>query len=391
MASPSMTPGNDISKPSLGNSNGRGSDLHIVAFAVPYPPHYGGAIDVWNRIRALHQAGLKITLHCFAYSAFKPHDAIKEEVAEVIYYPRITWPALLAPGQPYIVSSRKNPMLLKRLMMDKAPILFEGIHTTGFADELKDRKLLLRAHNVEHRYYNDLAKDSYKYQYLFFQRESLALERYECNKIKSFHSVFAISPLDDEWFCEKGAKSVFMPVYHGFEKPDITTGRGKYLLWQGDLSILSNQKAFIEAFKNIPKEEAYPIIVAGKSGDSAFEEKLLKYPNITRETDVSEEKMAQLIRDAQVILVHSRHKSGTKVKIFPALYQGRFVVANENSATHTGLDKALHIYQNLADLGPLLKNLWARDFTASDIAERASVLAQLPTDQEKAKEIIRHL
>ena len=152
-------------------------DLHIVSFAVPYPANYGGAIDVWNRIRALHQAGVNIHLHSFTYGDFKPHDAINKVVGEVHYYPRSHWPAFLSPGQPYIVSSRKNPLLLSKLQVDEVPVLFEGIHTTGFVDELRNRKLMLRSHNIEHQYYSDLAHESSRFEYLFFQREALALER----------------------------------------------------------------------------------------------------------------------------------------------------------------------------------------------------------------------
>jgi len=366
-------------------------DLHIISFGVPYPAHYGGAIDVWNRIRALHQEGLKIMLHCFVYGSFKPHDAIKELVDEVYYYPRITWPAIMYPGQPYIVASRKNPILLERLKMDNAPILFEGIHTTGFADELKGRKRLLRAHNIEHQYYAGLAKDSQRFQYLFFQREALALERYENNHARSFDAVFNISKHDQKWYASKGGNSVYTPVFHGFAEIDIPEGRGKYLLYQGDLSIETNQKSLLEALKNLPEEDNYPIMVAGRSGDQGFEQKLKNKPNIQREIDVSSERMAELIRDAQVILIHSRHSAGMKVKIFPALYMGRFIAANQNSLTHTDLDKALHIYPLVQDLGSLLKKLWPMEFSSSHLAERASILSHLPSDQEKSKEIIKHL
>ncbi|MEO6130686.1 MAG: hypothetical protein ABIQ02_02475, partial [Saprospiraceae bacterium] len=365
-------------------------DLHIISFGVPYPANYGGAIDVWNRSRALHREGLRIMLHCFVYSSFKPHDAIKEVVSEVHYYPRISWPALLNPGQPYIVASRKNPMLLKRLKNDNAPILFEGIHTTGYMDDLKGRKLLLRAHNIEHQYYSCLAKDSQRFQYLFFQREALALERYEGNNASSFDAVFAISKGDKAWYDGKMTKCMFLPVFHGFEEINVPSGRGKYLLYQGDLSIESNQKSLFELLNLIPRNAQYPMVVAGKSGEEGFEQKLIKYPNLIRETNVTTDRMAELIRDAQIILIHSRHPSGMKVKIFPALYQGRFIAANENSLTHTDLDKALHIYPLVQELGSLLKKLWPMEFSASHAAERTAILSRLPSVQEKAKHIIQH-
>lgn len=366
-------------------------DLHIIAFSVPYPAHYGGAIDVWNRIRALHQSGVKIMLHCFVYGPFKPHDAIKEVVEEVHYYPRITWPALLAPGLPYIVSSRRSPQLLTRLNTNKAPILFEGIHSTGYVDDLKGRKLFLRSHNIEHKYYSELARNSSRFQYLFFQREALALERYEWNKAAIFDHVYAISIPDAEWYREKGGNSTFVPAFHGFEKNTIKEGRGKHLLYQGDLSIEINQKSILELLKILPADMPYPIVIAGRAGESSFEDKLLRFPNIQREVDISDEKMSELIHDAQVTIIHSRNSSGMKVKIFPALYQARYIVANENSLTHTNLDKALHLYSSLEELVPLLRKLWPLEFSSSQIEERATILSEHPSDQEKANEIIRNL
>ena len=41
--------------------------LHIVSFDVPFPPNYGGVVDVFYKIRALHKLGVKIHLHCFEY------------------------------------------------------------------------------------------------------------------------------------------------------------------------------------------------------------------------------------------------------------------------------------------------------------------------------------
>ena len=135
-------------------------DLHIVTFAVPYPANYGGAIDVWNRLVALKSLGLRIHLHCFVYGSFTPQAKLDEVAEKVYYYPRVVKPVLFSRGQPYIVTSRKSKQLLKNLSADLSPILFEGIHTTGLADQLKGRKLLLRAHNVEHQYYAALANQS---------------------------------------------------------------------------------------------------------------------------------------------------------------------------------------------------------------------------------------
>ncbi len=365
-------------------------DLHIVTFGVPFPARYGGAIDVWNRIQALYELGVKINLHCFLYGDFRPQPELQKVSEQVHYYPRVVWPALLSKGQPYIVTSRKSQPLLKRLVEDRQPILFEGIHTTGFAPLLKDRKLLLRSHNIEHEYYSELATQSTGLKSLLFHREALCLRDYEPLMARSMEVVFAISPKDQLWFAERKAKSVFLPPFHGSHHVDIQPGRGQYLLYQGDLSLEINQNALLDLMEKLPSDQNYPIVAAGRTGDKSFEEKLTRFPNLRREANVSQEKMIQLIQQAQIILIHSLHVSGMKLKIFPALYHGRFIAASSTSATQTGLDKAMHFYDQHS-FNTLIKLLWSADFTQEDYTSRMEIVNRHPSDTDKAKEIIRYL
>ena len=365
-------------------------DLHIVTFGVPFPARYGGAIDVWNRIQALYELGVKINLHCFLYGDFRPQPELEKVSEQVYYYPRVVWPALLSKGQPYIVTSRKSQPLLKRLSEDRQPILFEGIHTTGFAPLLKDRKLLLRSHNIEQEYYNELATESTGIKSLLFRREALCLRDYEPVVAKKMDVLFAISPKDQKWFADSGAKSVFLPPFHGSHHVDIQPGRGQYLLYQGDLSLEINQNALLDLMEKLPADPIYPIVAAGRSGDKSFEENLRRFPNLRREADVSQEKMIQLIQQAHVILIHSLHISGMKLKIFPALYYGRFIAASATSATQTSLDKAMHFYDTHS-FKSLLRQLWAADFTKEAYTSRMEIVALYPSDADKAKEITRYL
>ena len=39
--------------------------LHIITLDVPYPPDYGGVYDLFYKLPALQQQGVKIHLHCF--------------------------------------------------------------------------------------------------------------------------------------------------------------------------------------------------------------------------------------------------------------------------------------------------------------------------------------
>jgi len=366
------------------------ADLHIVTFAVPYPPHYGGAIDVWNRILAIRDSGVSIRLHCFVYGVFDPQPILKEVAAEVHYYPRVVWPALMSKGQPYIVASRKSPALLQKLTEDKKPILFEGIHTTAFVPVLSGRKMLLRAHNIEHQYYDELAKHGKGVKSLIYQREALCLKDYEKGIVRSFDMVFPISPTDADWYAGQGVQTRLLPPFHGLDEVGIEPGRGKYILYQGDLSLGINQEAIIDMLQRIPANSPYAVVVAGRSGNKAFEEKLARFPNLQREPDVSHEKMIDLIRQAQVILIHSLHGSGMKLKIFPALYHGRFIAATENCRTNTSIDGTIHYYTP-DQTEQIIHTLWPQEFSNSHIMERKEVLKQQPGDLEKAREILNYL
>ncbi len=63
--------------------------LHIVCFDVPYPADYGGVIDVFYRIKAFHELGIKIHLHCFEYGRGKQIE-LEQYCIEVKYYKRNT-------------------------------------------------------------------------------------------------------------------------------------------------------------------------------------------------------------------------------------------------------------------------------------------------------------
>ncbi len=46
--------------------------INIVSFNNPFPPKYGGIIDVYYKIEALYKIGYQIHLHCFVepFSSF---------------------------------------------------------------------------------------------------------------------------------------------------------------------------------------------------------------------------------------------------------------------------------------------------------------------------------
>ena len=58
--------------------------LHIVSFDVPFPANYGGVIDVFYKIKSMHQERVGVILHCFQYGREKSEEL--ESICEKVYY-----------------------------------------------------------------------------------------------------------------------------------------------------------------------------------------------------------------------------------------------------------------------------------------------------------------
>jgi hypothetical protein len=86
--------------------------LHIISFNVPYPADYGGVVDVFYRLKALHAAGVKIHLHCFSYGRVEAPE-LNQFCEEVVYYQRSMSFINQFSGLPFIVKSRSNSELLQ--------------------------------------------------------------------------------------------------------------------------------------------------------------------------------------------------------------------------------------------------------------------------------------
>ena len=80
--------------------------LNIVSFSIPFPANYGGVIDIFYKLKALHWAGIKIHLHCFQYD--RPEAEELNAYCETVnYYQRKTGLSAQFSLKPYIVESRQ--------------------------------------------------------------------------------------------------------------------------------------------------------------------------------------------------------------------------------------------------------------------------------------------
>lgn len=306
--------------------------LHIISFDNPFPPFYGGVIDVFYKIKALHTIGVKIHLHCFVDKIPESCIELNSITEKVYFYKSSKNPFLFFSRIPFSVISRNNKELLKNLNRDVAPILFENLKTTFLVnrDSLPEHKKVLRLQNIEQDYFLGISKTEQsiirKISYYF---ESLKYKVFEENIIK-FDKVFSISKFEDEYISSKFHNSVYIPVFHGNTEVIPLTDFGEYTLYHGDLKTADNKEVvrfLVSVFKDIPTAK---LVIASGTNQKFVSQLIAKQPNIHFELISNFEHLQQLLNKAHINISWSFQKSGTKLKLINSLFNSRFSIINEN-------------------------------------------------------------
>lgn len=365
--------------------------LHVIAFNVPYPADYGGVIDIYYKLKSLKQAGVKIILHCYKYGRQSSKE-LEDLCAEVHYYERDSGFSYALSRDPYIVTTRDSNIMPKRILGDKHPVLFEGLHSTSRLKQYAKagKKCLVRAHNIEHNYYSALSKSENRpYDKLFLYTEAIKLRSYE--KILNLaDSILGISEPETKYFMEKYGRATLVPAFHRFEEISIKPGLGDYILFHGNLAVAENSDVFLRIASNVLSKLPHTVIVAGRNPSRSFLKKINIWSNIRVIPNPSDEELDRLICDAQVNLVYTAQATGIKLKLLHALFGGRHCLVNTEMIAGTGLESLCVLAEEPQDMIYQLGELMGRPFTEEQIEERSRVLKAY-SNRASAEKIIKLL
>lgn len=362
--------------------------LHVIAFDVPYPANYGGVIDVFYRVKALSEAGVKVHLHCFEYG--RGEQEILNRCHEVKYYKRDTSFGKQLSLAPFIVNSRKSEALVLDLLKDDYPILCEGLHTTAVLldKRLRNRKVFVRAHNVEHDYYNGLAEvERCGWKRLFYHVEAWKLRRYE-PVLKNAAGIFAISQKDADYFKQFYNNVTLVPGFSATDSVCSETGRGEYVLYHGNLSVRENEDAAKWLIENVFAELDLHCIVSGLNPSDKLKKLVDTYTNVTLMANPDDAEMIDLLRQAQVNILVTNQPTGLKLKLLNALYNGRFCLVNSDMVKGTSLDTLCVVADEPKQMIAEIKRLMEEDFTEDDIEKRDAQMRQLYDNEANALKIV---
>lgn len=367
--------------------------LHIVSFDIPYPADYGGVMDVYYKIKALHQLGVKVHLHCFEYGR-EHQKALKNLCTEVHYYKRKEGHKGFSLEYPYIVASRNDDELWKRLNADKHPVLLEGVHCTYglISGKLKKQNVAIRLHNVEYEYYKQLGsweKSLFKKAYM--RNESRLLKRYE-EHLKNY-TLLALSEQDAAHYKKTfRAKNVHhVPPFIPSQMVTSKEGTGAFALYHGNLSVAENEKAATWLLEKIVPELDVPFVIAGKNPSERLTELAHVHEHTCIVANPTETELQDLIQKAQLHILPSFTNSGIKFKLMNAVFSGRHVIANDEMLKGTHLEKACQLANNPTEFKYQTFRLFHKKFTENDVELRQGLLIQHYNNLEHAKKIMHVL
>lgn len=364
--------------------------LHIVCLDSPSPPDYGGAIDMFYKIKALKEAGKRIILHYFKYKDSRQTSDIAPYCDEIYAYRRKEiWQAPPL-SQPFIVRSRINQTLVERLNRDRHPVLLEGLHCAGIVPFLQNNeRIVVRLHNDEAAYYGQLARTTPSlFKRLYFAQESRLLHAFQKSLAKDLP--LACLSTHDLLRFERvyGFRSLsFIPCFIPWQQVRSREGKGSYCLYHGNLSVPENEKVVEWLVRQIFSRLPVPFVVAGKDISKRLVTLAKSYPHISLVNNPPDDEMQALVTDAQVHVLPSSNTTGVKLKLLNALLNGRFCLTNANGIQGSGLEHCAQVLETPGDWLAAVQRLMQLEFTATDGESRKAILS-LYDNKENAQKLI---
>ena len=367
-------------------------NIHVISFDVPYPPDYGGVIDVFYKIKALHALGAKIHLHCFEYGR-KQADELQSICASVNYYSRRTSRSNLFNTYPYIVLSRESEDLKKNLLNDNYPILMEGLHSTRLLGdpEFAKRKMFVRTHNVEHDYYDNLAKvEGNIFKRYYFYNEAGKLLKYE-PVLKNATGILAISPNDTAYFSSKYKHVNYITAFHPHEKVSCIPGKGTFAFYHGNLAVGENNEAALYLVNKVFNDIDQQLVIAGSKPSDELKKAVRAGSNISLHSDMTHTQIQEYISEAQCNILPTFQSTGIKLKLLSALFAGRFCIVNKPMVENTGLESLCIVANSPEAMKEKIKAVFEKEFTERERKKREEILLKDFSNEENARKVLKLL
>lgn len=350
--------------------------LHIVCLDAPSPPDYGGAIDMYYKIKALAEAGHSIALHYFAYRRQRDAAGLEAYCSEIKHYQRKNfWESSLK--QPFIVGSRINSQLIANLNNDNAPVLLEGLHCAGILPFLqKPERVVVRMHNNEAAYYAHLASTEPAFaKRLYLKIESRLLKGFQ-QLLPKQTKLACLSEHDQRVFEQEYGlcQTAFVPCFVPWQMANGLQGNGDFCLYHGNLLVSENEQAARWLMRNVFATSSHRLVIAGKGASGRLLEEADKMQNVQIINNPTIAEINSLVKSAHVNVLPSLNNTGVKLKLLHALFSGRYCLTNKNGVRGSGIEKGLCVAETAEEWQRTVDDLMHSAFEEKTLLERRDAL-----------------
>jgi len=325
--------------------------LHIIALGSPYPANYGGAIDMYFKIKALHDLGAQIQLYAFGDP---PSDMqpLRNLCKSVHFYPKSPWRGAIKMlfGIPYIVGCRPIKGVVTQMIAEigtsnsQNAVLLEGLHVGEALAQLQALgfPVLLRMHNNEAKYYEALSHVERRFwKRLYLRLETRLLKKYQAEILQKAKLIAAISQSETNYFkTETEAQVEWIPPFFESSSAPVFPKNGPKALYHGNLRVAENQ----EAVRLLIKAGIQDLTVAGQGAPQELIREM-QSSGITY-LPASGAEMESLVSTAQVHVLPTLQATGVKLKLLHAIHTKAPVVCNRAMVEGTGLSDCVTIVED---------------------------------------------
>ncbi len=316
----------------------------------PYPPKEGGPIAMNAITQMLIKQGH--TVKVLAINT--PKYSVDEDTINILYRQQtnieLVWvdtqfyifPAILSliKNTSYHVDrfkSKKLEQKLKELLLDNDfdIVFLETVYLAVYADVIRkysSAKLILRAHNVEHTIWEQIAKNTTTgFKKTYFTILAGQLRKFERNAICLFDAILCIATKDKLWFSSQNNNIPVDVIPFGIDihelsqntvYPDCTN-----LFSIASMDWYPNIEGIQWFLNNVwgKIHTVYPDLIfriAGRNMPDSLKNVQLRNIDIVGEVDDA----GQFIQENGILIVPLLSGSGIRIKIIEAMSMGKIVI-----------------------------------------------------------------
>lgn len=284
----------------------------------------------------------------------------------------------LAKNKSYNISRFNSKAVKKRLKklleeQDFDVVILESAFLLPYLKVIKESKVkvVLRAHNIEHFIWSDLAKNSFGIKKWYFKILSKQLKKYEKKMIPKADGLIPISSEDEKYF--KSFLDKEMPIQTietivnypekigDFKKSDF------YFL--GAMDWKPNKEAVDWLLNEVLKNDTSPDLfhLAGKG----LEKGEINYPNLVCHGQV--ENAYNFITEHGICLIPLKSGSGIKIKLLENMALGKPIITTSEGVKGVGVEHKKEVW--IADTPTEFKQAMIELQKDPDLRERLGLNA----------------